>query len=233
MKKLNERPEHQQGAAQTVFILNTSKRSCGWLSHCNLPDCDQMWADLQSRRHWPRSTTFPDGSDCSEMLSVEHEPVTLWSLSYLVDDVDAVVDLLAAEDGVEVVQPVLQVVFPVAEWDDDGDLEAAATALLSVSLALLTAIADDMFSSGACPRLLFMWMITDRSCFNQSKHRRSAQLSCSKSHVKLSWPRPSGDPMENKPLSDQSTEVTSTVAFLPLNFLPCRKTIALLPEEDR
>lgn len=54
-------------------------------------------------------------------------------LRYLVDDVDAVVDLLSAEDGVEVVQPVLEVVFPVAEWDDDGDLEAAATVLVSHS----------------------------------------------------------------------------------------------------
>lgn len=53
------------------------------------------------------------------------------SLSYLVDDVDAVVDLLAAEDGVEVVQPVLQVVFPVAEWDDNGNLEAATSVLVS------------------------------------------------------------------------------------------------------
>lgn len=73
------------------------------------------------------------------------------SLSYLVDDVDAVVDLLAAEDGVEVVQPVLQVVFPVAEWDDDGDLEAAATLFVSLLAALLTAIVDDIFSLDACP----------------------------------------------------------------------------------
>lgn len=51
-------------------------------------------------------------------------PVLLsWKLgSYLVDDVDAVVDLLPSEDGVEIVEPVLQVVFSVTEWNDDGDL---------------------------------------------------------------------------------------------------------------
>lgn len=42
--------------------------------------------------------------------------------SYLVDDVDAVVDLLPSENGVEIVEPVLQVVFSVTEWDDDGYL---------------------------------------------------------------------------------------------------------------
>lgn len=42
--------------------------------------------------------------------------------SYLVDDVDAVVDLLPSEDRVEIVEPVLQVVFSVAEWNDDGYL---------------------------------------------------------------------------------------------------------------
>lgn len=76
--------------------------------------------------------------------SLEYDPATLGEhhtasgLTYLVDDVDAVVDLLSAEDRVEVVQPVLEVVFPVAEWDDDGDLEAAATVLLSHSVALYT-----------------------------------------------------------------------------------------------
>lgn len=80
-------------------------------------------------------------SVCHPDNSLEYDPApfdsdfgehhTASGLSYLVDDVDAVVDLLSAEDGVEVVQPVLEVVFPVAEWDDDGDLEAAATVLLS------------------------------------------------------------------------------------------------------
>lgn len=43
------------------------------------------------------------------MLSSKHlgKRHTGDALSYLVDDVDAVVDLLSAKDGVEVVQPVL------------------------------------------------------------------------------------------------------------------------------
>ena len=44
-------------------------------------------------------------------------------MTYLVDDVDAVVDPLTSKDRVEVVEPVLQVVFPVTEWDDDGNLK--------------------------------------------------------------------------------------------------------------
>lgn len=43
--------------------------------------------------------------------------------SYLVDDVYAVVDLLPSENRVEIVEPVLQVIFSVTEWNDDGDLE--------------------------------------------------------------------------------------------------------------
>lgn len=42
--------------------------------------------------------------------------------SYLVDDVDAVVDFLPPENRVEIVEPVLQVVFSVTEWNDDGYL---------------------------------------------------------------------------------------------------------------
>lgn len=43
-------------------------------------------------------------------------------LIYLVDDVDAVVNLLPSKDRVEVVEPVLKVVFSVTERDDDGHL---------------------------------------------------------------------------------------------------------------
>lgn len=39
---------------------------------------------------------------------------------YLVDDVDSVVELLPLQDGVQVVQPVLQVLLSMAERDDDG-----------------------------------------------------------------------------------------------------------------
>lgn len=48
-------------------------------------------------------------------------PAVRWS--YLVDDVDAVVDLLPPENRVEVVEPILQVVFSVTEWNDDGYLK--------------------------------------------------------------------------------------------------------------
>lgn len=39
---------------------------------------------------------------------------------YLVDDVDPVVELLPLQDRVQIVQPVLKVLFSVAERDDDG-----------------------------------------------------------------------------------------------------------------
>ena len=42
--------------------------------------------------------------------------------SYLVDDVDAIVQLLALQDRVEVVQPELEVLLAVPEGDDDGHL---------------------------------------------------------------------------------------------------------------
>lgn len=42
--------------------------------------------------------------------------------AYLVDDVDSVVQLLPLQDGVQVVQPVLQVLISFAEWNNDGDL---------------------------------------------------------------------------------------------------------------
>lgn len=41
-------------------------------------------------------------------------------LTELVDDIDAVAHLLPAQNGVEVVQPVFQVVVPVSEWNDNG-----------------------------------------------------------------------------------------------------------------
>lgn len=40
----------------------------------------------------------------------------------LVDDIDPIVDLLSAQDWVQVVKPVFQVVVSVPEWDDDGHL---------------------------------------------------------------------------------------------------------------
>lgn len=42
--------------------------------------------------------------------------------TYLVDDVDSVVQLLPLQDGVQVVQPELQVFVSFAERDDDGHL---------------------------------------------------------------------------------------------------------------
>lgn len=42
-------------------------------------------------------------------------------VAYLVDDVDSVVELLPLQDGVQVVQPVLQVLVSFAEGNDDGD----------------------------------------------------------------------------------------------------------------
>ena len=41
---------------------------------------------------------------------------------HLIDNVDAVVQLLPLEDWVQVIQPVLEVFLPVAEWNNDGHL---------------------------------------------------------------------------------------------------------------
>lgn len=57
-------------------------------------------------------------------------------LTQLVDDVDAVVDPLTSKDRVEVVEPVLQVVFPVTEWDDDGNLPSRPTVRRRVAASL-------------------------------------------------------------------------------------------------
>lgn len=53
-------------------------------------------------------------------------------LIYLVDDVDAVVNPLPSEDRVEVVEPVLKVVFSVTERDDDGHLNNRDSTFLSI-----------------------------------------------------------------------------------------------------
>lgn len=65
-------------------------------------------------------------------------------MAYLVDDVDAVVELLPLQDGVQVVQPILQVLFSVAKGDDDGDflqrltvLGSEASAVLHIGIVLL------------------------------------------------------------------------------------------------
>lgn len=41
---------------------------------------------------------------------------------YLVDDVDSVVQLLPLQDGVQVVEPVLEMLLSVPEGDDNGHL---------------------------------------------------------------------------------------------------------------
>ena len=57
------------------------------------------------------------GAEEFSVSSLGHVDVT----RYLVDDVDSVVQLLSLQDGVQVVEPVLQVLVSVAERDDDGD----------------------------------------------------------------------------------------------------------------
>lgn len=47
--------------------------------------------------------------------------------AHLGDDVDAVVDLLAPQDGMQVVEPILQVVVSVPKGDDDGHLLFGST----------------------------------------------------------------------------------------------------------
>lgn len=68
------------------------------------------------RQYNLKDTEVRSSSFCSPSQGSRFPP------AYLVDDVDAVVDLLPSEDRVEVVEPVLEVIFPVTERDDDGHL---------------------------------------------------------------------------------------------------------------
>lgn len=52
---------------------------------------------------------FP-GGQCPAWRSV---------IAHLVDDVDAIAQPLSPQDGVQIVEPVAQVVLPVSEGDDD------------------------------------------------------------------------------------------------------------------
>lgn len=58
--------------------------------------------------------------------------------SDLVDDVDAVVNPLPPEDRVEVVEPVLQVIFSVTERDDDGHLNNKESWVVNLIVLLKT-----------------------------------------------------------------------------------------------
>ena len=49
-------------------------------------------------------------------------------VAHLVDDVDAVAELLTLQEGVEVVEEELEVVFPVTVRDDDGRAVPGLTA---------------------------------------------------------------------------------------------------------
>lgn len=57
-------------------------------------------------------------------------------LAQLVDDVDAVVDLLPSKDRVKIMEPVLQVILSMTKRDDDGNLPSGPTVGRGVSASL-------------------------------------------------------------------------------------------------
>ncbi len=75
-----------------------------------------------AKQHWGDEPMLKVIGTCCQRVLVSVYSICAFRCIYLVDDVDAVVDLLPPEDRVEVVEPVLKVVFSVTERDDDGHL---------------------------------------------------------------------------------------------------------------
>lgn len=71
-------------------------------------------ARIQIYQQW--SYEFKSGSKEKESYTNTHTQTNL------VDDIDPIVDLLSAQDWVQIVKPVFQVVVSVPEWDNDGHL---------------------------------------------------------------------------------------------------------------
>lgn len=78
----------------------------------------------QHKRSGKGMIYIEDAETHHHLQGVRISPLEHSELTYLVDDVDAVINPLPSEDRVEVVEPVLQVVFPVTKWDDDGHLNS-------------------------------------------------------------------------------------------------------------
>lgn len=81
------------------------------MRHNRLHNCIVRW--MREKNYYLQA------SRCGITLLYQHSNLPL---TYLVDDIDAVVNPLPSENRVEVVKPVLQVVFPVTKWDDDSHL---------------------------------------------------------------------------------------------------------------
>lgn len=47
-------------------------------------------------------------------------PISSAQLPHLVNDIDAIIQLLPLQEGVEVLQEVQQMLLPIAVWDKDG-----------------------------------------------------------------------------------------------------------------
>lgn len=70
-------------------------------------------------------TSFPCPSLYSHIYSAHTYILPPWlhlPRTHLIDNIDAVVQLLTLQDWVQVIEPVLEVFLPVAEWNDDGHL---------------------------------------------------------------------------------------------------------------
>lgn len=70
-------------------------------------------------------------ANVEQLSAIEH------GVSSLIDDVDAIVELLALKDWMQIIQPVFEVLLPVTEWDNDGHLVRGDTVLGEVTAAHL------------------------------------------------------------------------------------------------
>lgn len=131
-KEARQRAERSPGKKiQRICFHNKSMRSRFWINDLQPPLIPCMARRGPRPWFWLSALAFhiyqtsPSAINTHQTSCTWTDPRVLLSWkhrSYLVDDVDAVVDLLPSEDGVEIVEPVLQVVFSVTEWNDDGDL---------------------------------------------------------------------------------------------------------------
>lgn len=92
------------------FTICETKLWINMLSHFIFTQRGQQ--STLSSKQW---NLYTQDFNCPFVLMYEHT-----SQVYLVDDVDPVVELLPLQDRVQIVQPVLKVLFSVAERDDDG-----------------------------------------------------------------------------------------------------------------
>lgn len=103
---LPERIAISKHTAQHLVYLHCLRRMLG----CKMPDIQEI-------------TFLPSPASLLTYLLTHTFPPSLHLPGHhLVDNIDAVVQLLTLQDWVQVIQPVLEVFLPFSEWNNDGHL---------------------------------------------------------------------------------------------------------------